>query len=148
MMHGIIFKPCLSAAIALLVTSGCVHDMYFVSGKERRYNVVPAFTPAKITPASWIDPADHSSALYTSSTATTREHRHDNLLGRLHLYHSDDPKEEPLVISVRREHRLYTAETPISTPIRAGEREITPHFMIGRHRDHKEMVGIVFRMPF
>lgn len=144
----ICMKPCLIALAALLLTAGCVRDAYYVSAKERRYNVVSPFTPAKITTASWIDPQDHTSALYTSSTATMRSQRRSNLLGTLYIHHSDNPTDEPLTVHIRKEHRAYMAETPLSEPIKAGKYAITPHLSVGRHKDQKEMVGIVFRMPF
>ena len=141
-------RPCVLALIALLATAGCIRDVYYVSAKDRRYNVVPAFTPAKITMESWVDPADHSSALYTSSTVTTKARYHDTLLGALHLRSGESPEDGSLMLLIRKEHRAYMAETPLSPPIQFGEREITPHFAIGRHKDHKEMAGLVFRMPF
>lgn len=148
MTFMLFLKPCVFALVALLVTAGCVRDAYYISAKDRRYNVVPAFTPAKITEDSWVDPADHSSALYTSSTVTAKARYHDTLLGKLHLRSGDDPEDESLVLHIRKEHRAYMAETPLSPPIRVGKRAITPHFAIGRHKDHKEMAGLVFRMPF
>lgn len=137
-----------SAVLALYATTGCVRDVYYVSAKDRRYNVTPAFTPAKITHESWVDPEDHSSAIYTSSTVTARERYHSNLLGTLHLRNSDDPNEESLTFAIRRENRSYSAETPIAAPITVGKKKITPHFAIARHKDHDGIAGITFRMPF
>lgn len=136
------------SVLALYATTGCMRDIYYVSAKDRRYNVASAFMPAKITRESWVDPEDHSSAIYTSSTVTARERYHSNLLGTLHLRSSDDPNEESLTFAIRRENRAYTAETPIAAPFSIGKKKITPHFAIARHKDHDGIAGITFRMPF
>lgn len=136
------------ASAALMLTTGCVHDMYYVSAKDRDYNVVPAFTPAKITADSWVDEDDLGAAPYTSSNLVARERYHSAVLGNLHLRQSDDPDEESTVFAIRKENRAYTAETPIATPIRFGDKEVSTNFSLGHHRDHKIMAALVFRMPF
>ena len=140
-------KRIFPAAILLFITTGCVHDMYYVSAKDRRYES-PAFTDAKITEDSWVDPADHTSAVYTSSTMVVKERYRSALLGNLYLKASDDPDEEATNIAIRKEHHSYMAEAPAFSPFRVGDKKVYSNFSLGKHKDHKVMAGLMFRMPF
>lgn len=138
----------IASSLTAIATAGCVHDVSYHSAKEYRYNVIPAFTPAKITRESWVDPDDHSRAIYTSSNLTAREKYHSSQLGTLHIRHSNDPNDDSIPIVIRKETRAYTAETPILEPLKAGKRQITPNLAVSRHRDHDFVAGLIFRMAF
>jgi hypothetical protein len=141
-------KRCIPASLLLLLTTGCVHDAYYVSAKDRRYDVVPRFMNSKITADSWVDETDQTSARYTSSHQVAQERYKSSVIGRLYLKDSENPAEESTVFSIRKENRAYTAETPVFGSFSIGKKEITPNFTIGHHRDHKVMAGLMFRMPF
>lgn len=136
------------ACFALAFISGCVHDAYYVSHKDRRYDVVPAFQPMHITTDSWVDPNDHTSQLYTSSTVTVREQYLTPFRGRLHLRLSDDPNAPTTPLYIRKEKGSYAAEAPILQPMDVGKNKVTTHFSIGKNKDTKYMAGIMFRMSF
>lgn len=148
MMMAKWMKRCISATTLLLLTTGCVHDMHYVSAKDRRYNVVPSFTNEKITHDSWVMEPDQTTARYTSSRVVARERYKSAIIGKLYFKDSENPTEESLVFSIRKENRAYTAETPIFRSFKIGGKEITPNFSFGHHRQHRIMAGLVFRMPF
>lgn len=138
----------LPAAILLLFTAGCGHDVYYLSAKDRRYDVVPSFTTNKITYSSWVDETDPTTARYTSSRVVARERYKSAVIGNFYVKNRENPAEESLVFSIRKENKTYTAETPIFNSFKIGDKEITPNFSIGHHKAHRIMAGIVFRMPF
>jgi hypothetical protein len=140
-------KRVLPAIAALLICTGCVHDMHYVSAKDRYY-AAPAFASNKITHDSWIDEEDQTSARYTSSNLVAQERYQSAVMGNLYLRQSDDPNEESTVFSIRKENRAYTAETPILGTFNLGKKKVTTNFSIGHHKDHKVMTGLTFRMPF
>lgn len=130
----------------LLPCSACVHDMYYVSAKDRNYTA-PAFTTNKITHDSWVD-EDQTSARYTSSNLVAQERYKSDVLGNLYLKESEDPNEESTVFSIRKENRAYMAETPVFDSFDLGDKKVSTSFSMGHHKDHKVMAGLTFRMPF
>lgn len=141
-------KRYLPATALLLLTTGCANDMYYVSAKDRQYNIAPAFANNKITHDSWVDEQDQSSARYTSSNLVARERYHSAVLGNLHFKQSDNPNEESTEFAIRKENRAYLAETPVFNAFNIGKHRVTPNFSVGHHKDHKVMAGLKLRMPF
>lgn len=129
--------------------SGCVHEIAYVSAKDRHYGMGSAFTPLRITSASWVDPEDHQTAVYTSNPLTPTSKYQGTLRGALYIRTSNEPDAESWVINVRKEYRATFVEAPLSTtPITVGKKKIFSSFVMGRHKDYKDMAAIYFRFTF
>lgn len=129
------------------VTSGCVHDMYYVSAKERQYLASPTF---QFEPeADPVKEAKNTAAPYTSSTRVMVErYKEPGVLGTLYIRNKKDPLSESTALTIRKQKRSYMAEIPLFSDVDIGKKKLSSHFSIGAHKDHKAMVGLVFRMKF
>lgn len=137
------------ATALLFCTTGCLHDVYYVSAKDRRFDSASNFATRKITEDSWIDVREtRSSASYTSSNMILREKYKSDVIGNLYFDPSAEETGDEFALSIRRVNKAYMAEAPLSDPIKIGDKKIIPSFAIGRHREQKYMAGIFFRMPF
>lgn len=138
------------ATALLFCTTGCLHDVYYISAKDRSFDSASNFTTRKITADSWVDVREEtrSPASYTSSNMVLRERYKSDVIGNLYFDPSAEETGDEFALSIRRANKTYMAEAPLSDPIEIGDKKITPSFAIGRHREQKYMAGIFFRMPF
>ena len=146
-----ILKVGMVGVVCTFFTTGCIHDVSYEPAKSKNYSFSPALSPASSSEASRLDADAPSSspAHYTSTTRVARERLKDpNVLGNLNLKTSDDARDEGVKFAIRKDYRSYTAETPIGESFNLGKHKVTPNFALGVHKDHKGMVGLVFRMPF
>lgn len=130
------------------VLAGCVHEFSYVSAKHRSYEVPSAFTPMRITSSSWVDPQDHHTAVYTSNPLTPTAKYAGPLRGALYIRTSNEPDAKSWVVHVRKDYRATFVEAPLTEPIKMGKKKILPSFVLGKHKDYKEMAGIYFRITF
>ena len=129
---------------------GACADVSYVSAKRLASTPVifqPAFLPKTQTELAAAQDTQ-SAAPYTSSFRATKDRlQGPNILGNVYFKQSADD-ENPLTFAIHKQPRGYSAETPLSEGIAIGRNKLTPNFAIGLHKDHRAMVGIVFRMPF
>lgn len=139
----------LSGCVFLLfLHTACAQDMYYVPAKQVSYSSRLADDNAVST--IWDDDSDaQSSAQYSSSYRVSKErYRDPNILGNLHFKSSENPQEESVNFTIRKNQRGYSAETPIGPSLDIAGHKVTPNFALGIYKDHKAMAGITFRIPF
>lgn len=145
------------AAALLLCTCGCSGTTYFVHEKnQQRYyasNISDYLfregdeSDAGVWQRGGSDKGGGQAAL--AARMQSDRLRDSNIVGQLY-YDADGENrgEAPYSITLRKDYRSYNLETPLTEPIPIGDHKMTPHFSLGRHKDHNMMAGIVLRMPF
>lgn len=133
------------ALLAMTLSSGCItsNDLYYFTPAEK-YS--PSYRQASSVTNSNALKEDENLSREIRKSVTY--HKQDKrLLGTVNFRNSENP-EDPIAFQIRKEERAYMAETPIGEGIKVGDKNVQANFAVGLHKDHKGMVGLVFRMPF